>query len=545
VNFALLWIDALVVSLLWVTTLAACVGRLKRRWLRGTLVPLVVGVPLFPLASFAFAAWEMKFVGKIGPDWFSYAISLLLAYLIGASIILRQSRRREPGLMPAAATWRRAPLALSLLIAAAVGYMALLNMDFALRARCAVLSVEVNSIYLATLPAITSDAQNAAPLYEKAFARLKAAREEEYLVQNPPTGNNDSFDPEEPAAITFLNHQAPTIALLRRAAALPGCRFDQDLLEPDINTILPDLNEERNAANVLDLDAREEVSKGIASSAIADATAILQMSRQLGRRPMLVSGLVGIGIGALGDKTLERTLPAVKNGNELAALHLDQLPSVGRTFQQSLRGEERYGLLLFGNMPPSQRRSATGETVQIEDTSILASHPGLAGPFVRVFFLDSEAYVQVMEKLESLSIKPYYQVRDELNDIQAAKNGRGLFTSLIISSMSRALETCSRVDAMDACAQAAVAATRFRLDHGTLPSDLDDLVPAYLDAVPLDPFDGHPLRLSTKNNQWIVYSVGPYLIDDGGVEMVQGKGDIIFVLKPAPTTATTTATSNP
>jgi hypothetical protein len=74
--------------------------------------------------------------------------------------------------------------------------------------------------------------------------------------------------------------------------------------------------------------------------------------------------------------------------------------------------------------------------------------------------------------------------------------------------------------------------TRFRLDHGTLPSHLDELVPAYLDAVPLDPFDGHPLRLAVKNDHRIIYSVGPDLVDDGGVDMVQGKGDVTFTLKP-------------
>ncbi len=77
-------------------------------------------------------------------------------------------------------------------------------------------------------------------------------------------------------------------------------------------------------------------------------------------------------------------------------------------------------------------------------------------------------------------------------------------------------------------AQAAVAMTRFRLDHGTLPSHLDDLVPAYLEAVPIDPFDGHPLRLAIKNNQWIIYSIGPDGVDDGGIEMVHGKGDVTF-----------------
>jgi hypothetical protein len=49
--------------------------------------------------------------------------------------------------------------------------------------------------------------------------------------------------------------------------------------------------------------------------------------------------------------------------------------------------------------------------------------------------------------------------------------------------------------------------------------------------IPLDPFNGKPLRLAIKNNQWIIYSVGPDQIDNGGVDIEHGKGDVIFTLQ--------------
>ncbi len=54
----------------------------------------------------------------------------------------------------------------------------------------------------------------------------------------------------------------------------------------------------------------------------------------------------------------------------------------------------------------------------------------------------------------------------------------------------------------------------FQSDRGRLPGSLDELVPAYLKEVPLDPFDGKPLRYSAKKR--IVYSVGGDLKDSGG-----------------------------
>jgi hypothetical protein len=531
VNFVLLWIVALLVSLLWVLATVAWVSRVKRKWIRVALLFLVILVPLTLFGLFVFSTGVMKFGLKIEPNWFIYSVSLLLGYLVGSALILRQGARREPGLPSAAMTWKRMQLTLACLTAWAVGYMILLNADLAIRARCAILSVESHCVYLAALPAITADTQNAAPLYEKAFASLKDNQEEQ-RVQNPPTGNNGQFDPDEPATIRFLNHQDKTIALLRQAAALPACRFDQDLLGPDINMILPSLQDERNAAMVLNLHSREEIARGHAASAIADADAIIAMSRQFGRRPLLLSALVGMGIDAMGNETLEAALPAVKRQDELAALHLEEFPSMGRVFRQALRGEETFGLLLYGNMPATQMEMVKGNAVQVEDTRLLSSSAESEGAFFRVFFLDPDAYLSLMENLQNLSTQPYYKVRDQLPNTPGVKSGRGLFTSILIPQLSRTFETLARVEASDACAQTAVAMTRFRLDHGKLPSHLDELVPAYMEAVPIDPFDGHPLRLAIKSGQWIIYSIGPDGIDDGGADMVQGKGDVIFTLKP-------------
>ena len=58
-------------------------------------------------------------------------------------------------------------------------------------------------------------------------------------------------------------------------------------------------------------------------------------------------------------------------------------------------------------------------------------------------------------------------------------------------------------------AQAAVALERWRLAHpGRLPDALAELVPAYLAAVPLDPFDGQPVRYRKLPAGYVVYSVG-------------------------------------
>ncbi len=72
-------------------------------------------------------------------------------------------------------------------------------------------------------------------------------------------------------------------------------------------------------------------------------------------------------------------------------------------------------------------------------------------------------------------------------------------------------------------ARAALAMERYRLAHGTLPKGVDGLVPAYLDAVPTDPFDGEPLRHKALDPGFVVYSIGRDGVDDGGKRRIPSK----------------------
>ncbi len=54
----------------------------------------------------------------------------------------------------------------------------------------------------------------------------------------------------------------------------------------------------------------------------------------------------------------------------------------------------------------------------------------------------------------------------------------------------------------------------YQLAHGQLPSDLNALVPEYLETLPVDDFNGRPLHYAPDRK--IVYSVGQNLKDDGG-----------------------------
>ena len=60
----------------------------------------------------------------------------------------------------------------------------------------------------------------------------------------------------------------------------------------------------------------------------------------------------------------------------------------------------------------------------------------------------------------------------------------------------------------------AIACRLYELDHKTLPKDLNELVPKYLAKVPMDNFDGQPLKYDFESKK--IYSVAKDGVDNGG-----------------------------
>jgi hypothetical protein len=64
---------------------------------------------------------------------------------------------------------------------------------------------------------------------------------------------------------------------------------------------------------------------------------------------------------------------------------------------------------------------------------------------------------------------------------------------------------------------ATIAVERYRRSHaGALPSSLQSLVPAYVAAVPIDPFSGDPLTYKPDADGYLLYSLDTNLKNDGG-----------------------------
>jgi hypothetical protein len=102
--------------------------------------------------------------------------------------------------------------------------------------------------------------------------------------------------------------------------------------------------------------------------------------------------------------------------------------------------------------------------------------------------------------------------------IQSISNAH-ILLHVIMPALLRATIIDIRNVAQLLTARVGLAIERYRLAAGKLPDALTDLVPAYLNAVPRDPFDGNDLRYKKLEPGFVVYSIGEDLIDDDGKEM--------------------------
>ncbi|HPD29600.1 MAG TPA: hypothetical protein PLL20_06375 [Phycisphaerae bacterium] len=76
-----------------------------------------------------------------------------------------------------------------------------------------------------------------------------------------------------------------------------------------------------------------------------------------------------------------------------------------------------------------------------------------------------------------------------------------------------------------------LALAAYRNDHGRFPEALEEMVPRYLEALPIDPGAGRPLRYKRETEgDYRLYSVWEDGKDDGGVERDANSGELLDLL---------------
>jgi hypothetical protein len=453
---------------------------------------------------------------------------------------------------PAPGRWLR----LGLLLAAAFGILFACYVSFRLWSVRDVGPIAPPAVWTAGASDHLPNDRNAAGLYVEAGNGLS------YHEQSQP----------------FLERNAGALALIRRAAALPDCRFTQPVEQTLFERAhLPPF---RQLAGLVVLEARDRLAHEDLSRAWDDIVVLLRMARHFGQgvQQWAIASLAAEreALGLAIDWANARGQTPERLGAALAAYR--ELPRVV-SVTDALRAEAKI-IENTLDRPTPELREYLEESVfgrrAIQEDSL---RRGLAGVGTSVVLTPWElARARRVNRLVAAwalglaAREPGERPSGGVSSSEDEEVRHALETTpRALASVIPAAESFINTDDRNEVGRRALiqilAIRQWQLRHdGRLPDDLHALVPEELPSLPKDPYSGGPFHYAPARGQtifpgisgkagspappplfpraaapgsWLLYSVGPNRIDDGGTAMaggaLPGPGDAADIVFGIPT----------
>jgi hypothetical protein len=365
--------------------------------------------------------------------------------------------------------------------------------------------------------------ENAAEYVLDAIACLQTLEKERQ--QQLPWFNRDKMpartEPLSDATVVgiveLLEKNQEALEYLHRAGVLQRSRYPIDLTKGHA-TLLPHLSDLRSMVRLLCLEAILHAERHEQVAAAKALVSALGVANTEAATPVLISQMVrqsGQGIALV---ALERLL----NRTDFDEEHLAGLYETVATaydpnaIARGFVGERCMVIAVLGD--PRSTGLSFEPIVASEGPSLLQLHAARAVGLTDRLLAQYIAYVD--RSLEALKLPPHKRLKAvgplerEHSEMREAHPDLTWTMPTLARFLRNDLAHMTKLEV----AGVALAIERYRLANDQLPDQLTDLLPQFLQSVPLDPYDGHPLRYRRLDPGFVVYSIGKDGIDDGGKE---------------------------
>ncbi len=362
------------------------------------------------------------------------------------------------------------------------------------------------------------DEDNLRLLLEPLAERLEAAIEDPRVAGLlPPLGDFERADtwpvtytPERIAATrAFVDDHADLYDQLPRYSAGQRGRREyasgQEMLMELYKAALP--SAARHASKLLALRTHLLALEGSNILAVGDIEAMVNLAWSYHQEPTLISGLMQVAVVAMAVDALEKSLVHVELDDATASRLIDVLSerAAEDVVYWAVRGERAFMI-------------GTSNALMAPDGGAIIDLPN--NPLRHAPWLIKADLVHAVQRMTELVDASEDGPAALLEVARAQDNDTlpayAILSGMLTPSVTRAVEMFLRGDAQLHSAITALACERYRLAQGAWPEALDELVPRYLPAVPIDPFDGAPLRYKKTTAGIVIYSIGENGVDDGG-----------------------------
>jgi hypothetical protein len=301
---------------------------------------------------------------------------------------------------------------------------------------------------------------------------------------------------------TAVQLQEP-LDLVRQGSHAPSCQMPRI----DLHVNLSVLSSMRHVARFLLADGELAERNGDYAKAIDDYLTAVKLGTDCAKGGPIIMSLVGNAIISVGTQSIRHTIrrkEAPANLVEAAQSKLEQLRTSGQAYDETLRYELLSSKQMFEQTFAQANR--LWMTTQTRNYSHLAD--AAFGELIE------DANRPFGERQGDAIIHKWTQERRPVWTWIWNRPIARILLTMMLPTTDASRQQVVRTDVDFQATITACALRRYELTNGNPPDHLTDLVPDTMPSVPIDPFDGKPLRCRREGKEWVIWSVGSDLKDD-------------------------------
>ena len=336
------------------------------------------------------------------------------------------------------------------------------------------------------------------------------------------------------------------------------------------NIMLNHLAPAKGTAQWLEASAQWHLHENRPTEALRDMLAATSLAQVFAREPIIISQLVRFALLAIAERSVWEALQMEgwTEGDLQALQKAWDRQELWRGMQDGIEMERAMGLATMkeyrskklgdvasalNGWPGAPKLLDPDGSVGIAVSqlpwgdrllALLNDHVSQAGDYVQVLLWktawsdqDARQYLIMQTAFldasrRGLAETSYQTFLKEQQDAQPDLSNpydrtRYLFSAAMIPVLDRVLLKAVVAETRCRLLVTAIALERHHLRHGAYPTDLNGLVPAFLESEPRDPMNGEILRYRLlEDGAFLLYSVGENGADDGGDMTPEGGGKL-------------------
>jgi hypothetical protein len=378
-------------------------------------------------------------------------------------------------------------------------------------------------------PPPVPDNENAAVLYQQAFVLLNSLPEKTQRRLGDLIDQKAPLTPKEvEEARSLLVSGEQVLKLVRQGASRSRCLFPIDYSAPAYNLPLHHLAHLGGSLIPLKVSWRVNLAEDKADEAVADVVTMLRVAQGVHNEPVVLSAEYEVMSTESALKKLEKTLEDTEPSRKALKDVSDALGNISDRggYVRAARGEL---CLVLSVIDMGLKGRLPDQSQGLWERLILV----VGRPWHIEMFLPD---VDIACEWHTLVEKPMHEsgagwdAQVKKMETLVTKERVAPISGMTVFAMRSVANCFDRGVARKSCAKLAIALRLYRMKNGEYPQALSLLAPDFVDKLPVDPFSGKDFIYRREGSGFVVYSVGPNMTDNGGVEDAKNRdaGDIVW-----------------